>query len=217
MLRDFDVPKTPIDPYLLKRWDRQINYFALFEREGFNARKAQEKLKNSTVAVVGIGAGGSSLISLLSAAGIGNIVGMDFDTVEEVNLPSQIFFKESDIGDLKVKAIKKHITSFNSSVNCEFYNKRVESTEDVYEIIKGADFVFDAIDEPLYYSALWVTRACLKANIPYVSIGSSDKASRVGPMVIPGKTPCYECLGLLPIDKFFMNINTTLLSWVQMY
>lgn len=116
-----------------------------------------------------------------------------------------------------MKAIKKHITSFNSSVNCEFYNKRVESTEDVYEIIKGADFVFDAIDEPLYYSALWVTRACLKANIPYVSIGSSDKASRVGPMVIPGKTPCYECLGLLPIDKFFMNINTTLLSWVQMY
>ena len=59
---------------------------------------AQEKLKKSSVLVIGAGGLGSPLLLYLAAAGIGNIGIVDCDVVDESNLQRQVLFGTDAIG-----------------------------------------------------------------------------------------------------------------------
>ena len=61
-----------------------------------------EKLKKSTVMVVGCGAVGSFAIEALARSGVGHLVVVDFDTVEESNINRQLFALTSTVGRPKV-------------------------------------------------------------------------------------------------------------------
>jgi adenylyltransferase/sulfurtransferase len=69
----------------LKRYSRHLA-IPEFGVEG------QQKLKNSSVLVIGSGGLGSPLLLYLTAAGIGRIGIVDFDTVDESNLQRQVIF-----------------------------------------------------------------------------------------------------------------------------
>ncbi|MFA6050360.1 MAG: ThiF family adenylyltransferase [Candidatus Paceibacterota bacterium] len=55
----------------------------------------QEKLRNAKVVVIGAGGVKSSLLYCLTAAGIGHIMIIDFDTVDLSNLNRQILYDDS--------------------------------------------------------------------------------------------------------------------------
>ena len=75
------------------------------------------------VTVVGAGATGSFVVSLLAQIGIKNISVWDFDVVEEHNLPNQIYTIKQ-IGQLKVEALKELIKE-KSGFDIEIHNERV--------------------------------------------------------------------------------------------
>jgi hypothetical protein len=66
--------------------------------------EGQRKLKASRVLVIGTGGLGSPLLLYLTAAGIGTIGLVDFDTVDQSNLQRQVLFTVSDVGKHKVDA-----------------------------------------------------------------------------------------------------------------
>ena len=70
-------------------------------------KEGQEKLKKSTIAIVGLGALGTNSAELLARAGIGKLLLIDRDIVELSNLQRQSLFEENDVGRL----IKKIRTS----------------------------------------------------------------------------------------------------------
>ncbi len=74
------------------RYSRQI-LFKEISAEG------QEKLARARVVIVGCGATGSILASLLARAGIGALVILDRDYVEPSNLQRQSLFDENDARD----------------------------------------------------------------------------------------------------------------------
>src|SRR2546423_14170215 len=101
-------------PGLEERYSRQI----LFPDIGVDG---QRRLLESRVAIVGCGATGSALASLLARAGVGTLRIIDRDYVEPSNLQRQMLFDEADAAQSLPKAIaaSRKIATFNSQIVAE--------------------------------------------------------------------------------------------------
>ncbi len=86
-----------------------------------------ESFRDNPISIVGCGAIGSYVASSLAKMGLTNFHLYDFDKVEAHNLPNQ-FFKESDVGKLKVDATYEAMIDFNSDVGVIGYTKKVEKS-----------------------------------------------------------------------------------------
>ena len=67
----------------------------------------QKKMFSTSVLVIGAGGLGCPTLLYLVAAGVRNLGIVDFDTIERSNLPRQVIFNESDVGELKAEIARK--------------------------------------------------------------------------------------------------------------
>src|SRR5712671_2098765 len=97
-----------------ERYSRQILF------RGIGA-EGQRRLAAGRVAIVGCGATGSALASLLARAGVGTLRIIDRDYVEASNLQRQSLFDEADAAESLPKAIAaaRKIRGFNSEIEVE--------------------------------------------------------------------------------------------------
>ncbi len=97
-----------------ERYSRQI----LFPPIG---AEGQKRLAAARIAIIGCGATGSALASLLARAGVGYLRIIDRDYVEPSNLQRQVLFDESDAVESLPKAIAaaRKIKAFNSDIVVE--------------------------------------------------------------------------------------------------
>ena len=126
---------------------------------------AQEKLKKSSVLVIGAGGLGSPLLLYLAAAGIGNIGIVDCDVVDESNLQRQVLFGTDAIGVSKTEAARQRLESLNPYVNIRVYNTQLTS-KNALKIIKDYDLVADGTDN--FPTRYLVNDACVMLNRPNV-------------------------------------------------
>ncbi len=130
-----------------------------------------EKLKKSTVMVVGCGAVGSFAIEALARSGVGHLVVVDFDTVEESNINRQLFALTSTVGAAKVDVAAARVRDINPDIAVDALNMRWDENSDV-DIVP--DFVIDAIDSVESKVALY--RWAHKHNVPLItSMGAASK------------------------------------------
>jgi tRNA A37 threonylcarbamoyladenosine dehydratase len=132
---------------------------------------AVKKLQTKTVMVVGCGAVGSFAIEALSRSGVGNIILVDFDVVEQSNINRQLFALHSTIGRPKVDVAAARIADISPDINVQTFNMFWDETSnpDV-----APDFVIDAIDSVPSKIALY--RWCVAHNIPFIaSMGAAQK------------------------------------------
>ena len=132
---------------------------------------AVNKLQQSTVMVVGCGAVGSFAIESLARSGVGHIIVIDFDKVEESNINRQLFATDSTIGKPKVEIAMSRIHDINPDIKVDAINTFFDDKTDFG---KKPDFVIDAIDSVQSKIALY--KWCFKNNIPFVSsMGAARK------------------------------------------
>ena len=108
--------------------------------------KAMEKLKNSRVAVFGIGGVGGYTVEALVRSGIGTIDIIDDDKVCLTNINRQIIATTDTIGKFKVDVAEERIKSINP--DCVVYKHQTfysSETADEFDFSKY-DYVVDAID-----------------------------------------------------------------------
>lgn len=130
-----------------------------------------EKLKKSTVMVVGCGAVGSFAIEALARSGVGHLVVVDFDTVEESNINRQLFALTSTVGRPKVDVAAARVRDINPDIVVDALNMRWDENSDT-DIVP--DFVIDAIDSVESKVALY--RWAHKHNVPLItSMGAASK------------------------------------------
>ncbi|WP_069660830.1 molybdopterin-synthase adenylyltransferase MoeB [Arcticibacter eurypsychrophilus] len=127
--------------------------------------EAQEKLKKSSVLVVGAGGLGSPVLLYLAAAGVGHIGIVDCDVVDDSNLHRQVLFGIEEVGIPKTEAAKKRLLSLNPHINITVYNTQLTS-QNALEIIGGYDVVADGTDN--FPTRYLVNDACLLLNKPNV-------------------------------------------------
>lgn len=176
-----------------ERFDRQLRYFSDVRRDGPAADECQRRLRESTIAVLGVGGLGGRVALELACGGVGEIWLFDGDRVEISNLDRQIQFSEADVGRRKVEVTAERLRSFNSAVEVRSTFGRIESQEALSECIAGADIVVDGIDWPAYEVEHWCNAACFEAGIPYIAMSQLPPLVRLGPLYVPGRTGCYAC------------------------
>ena len=130
----------------------------------------QIMLLQSTVAVVGAGGLGSTVIELLARQGIGHLIIIDNDRFTEQNLNRQIMSTEENLGEYKVIAAAKRIKEINSATTVTTFRERLTG-ENAQSLLSGAHVAVDGLDN--LSSRLVVEQACRQLAIPYVyaSIG----------------------------------------------
>lgn len=105
-------------------------------------------LKNSRVAVFGVGGVGGYVVEALARAGIGSIDIIDNDVISESNINRQIIADYNTIGRDKTEVMKERILSVNPNckVKCHktFYLPEGDFAKDFD--FKSFDYVVDAID-----------------------------------------------------------------------
>ena len=105
-----------------------------------------EKLKNSCIAVFGVGGVGGYAVEALSRAGVGEIHLVDSDRVSVSNINRQIIATHNTVGQYKTEAMRKRILSINPEAKVVCYSLFFdESTKTEFDFTKYS-YVIDAID-----------------------------------------------------------------------
>lgn len=167
------------------RYSRQL-LFQPIQQEG------QDRLQNSSVLVVGIGALGTVICNHLVRAGVGRIRMIDRDYVELSNIQRQMLFDEDDVKDALPKSVaaKNKLMKINSNTVIEAIVGNV-TTENVEELLNGIDIVMDGTDN---LSTRYILNdGCFKHQIPF-SYGGVVSSRGMNAFLIPEKTPCLRCL-----------------------
>ena len=167
----------------------------------------QQRLLESTVLLLGCGALGNVVADLLSRAGIGHLVIVDRDIVEESNLQRQLLFDERDVaeGMPKAEAAKRRIGEINSDVRVTAIVDNIDHTN-IARYADGVDLMVDGLDnlETRYLA----NDFAVSRGVPYVYGGAVGSVGMAFP-VLPHhdgerpwnsasgqdySTPCFRCL-----------------------
>ena len=112
----------------------------------FFGEEGLEKLKNSTVAIFGLGGVGSFAAEAIVRSGVGNLIFVDFDSFSITNLNRQLYATTKTIGKFKTTIAKQRALSINPDVKIKehriFLNEKTANLID----FSSVDSIIDAVD-----------------------------------------------------------------------
>lgn len=162
----------------------------------------QDKLKNTKALVVGAGALGNEILKNLALLGVGNILIIDIDNIENSNLSRSILYREKDEGYSKAQVAAKSVKDINPDCTVHWLNSNV-----VYDLGLGvyrwADIVFGGLDNR--EARLSINQGCCKVGTPWID-GAIEVMFGTVKVFIPHETACYECT-MNEVDKKMLNIR----------
>jgi len=173
----------PLTPSELRRYGRHL----LLPELGL---AGQQRLKASSVMVVGAGGLGSPAAIYLATAGVGRIGLVDFDTVDATNLHRQILHGTADVGRSKLDSARDHLTDLNPEVTLETHEARLTS-ENALDLLGRYDVVLDGTDN--FATRYLVNDACALLARPNVH-GSVFRFEGQVSVFDARRGPCYRCL-----------------------
>jgi adenylyltransferase/sulfurtransferase len=152
--------------------------------------KGQKKLLSSRVAIIGVGGLGSAVATYLAAVGIGELILVEFDSVELINLQRQVIYDEESIGQGKADVAKERLRKLNSDVSIKTYNSPWEEVKE--QLIKDRiDIIVDCVDN---FKAKFALNDFAVANkIPLIHAGVVALGGQII-TIVPGQTGCLRCL-----------------------
>jgi adenylyltransferase/sulfurtransferase len=167
------------------RYSRQV-LFAGIGLEG------QQRLGASSVVVVGCGATGSALSSLLARAGVGRLRIIDRDYVEPSNLQRQVLFDEADAAESLPKAVaaSRKIQAFNSEIKVEGIVADL-TPDNVDDLLDGTDLILDGTDN--FEARYLINDYAVSKRLPWIytaAVGSYCVTMNI----LPGETACLACV-----------------------
>lgn len=169
-----------------ERYGRQLRLFSLFG----SAYEIQDKIREATVVVVGLGGIGGWLIYNLVSIGIGKIIGFDHDVVEISNLNRQILYAEDDVGRLKAVVAEERLRKYNSGITIEMHPSAITADNVADSIPPDANVVVSTAFPVEYY----VNAFCVSHNISVLAQGGGAYSPTGVILMIPYQTGCFACV-----------------------
>lgn len=168
-----------------KRFERQTRFAAL-------GRAGQARLEAARVLVVGCGALGGALAQNLTRSGIGALVIVDRDVVEESNLPRQVLFESRHAIERTEKALaaRETLARIGGPTKIEALVEHVDA-DNVERLVEGVSLVVDGTDN--LETRYLVNDVCVERQIPWIYGGVVGSGGLVLP-ILPGSGPCLACL-----------------------
>ena len=166
----------------MNRYDRQIRLPQV-------GKQGQERLRQSTVLIVGCGATGTYTAEQLVRAGLGRIILVDDDVIELSNLQRQALFSEADLGQKKVEVAGQKLKQINSELEITLYSKNFR--ELIFDETARPDLLLDCTDN--FLARELINNYCRQLRIPFILATAAGTTGQV--MAIqPEIGPCLNCV-----------------------
>lgn len=184
---------------------RETQHPSWFHRQQLALGAAgQSHLRQLRVGVVGLGGIGSLVSMQLSHLGIGSMVLIDGDTVEDTNVPRLIGVSTLDCGSPKVDIAARYAKSIGLVQGIETYFKPLEPADT--QLIASCDVVMSCVDT--HSARALLNRLCYRYLVPVVDMGTVFRVNEDGGMisdagrvvVIGPDRPCLCCWGHIDPD-----------------
>jgi molybdopterin/thiamine biosynthesis adenylyltransferase len=151
--------------------------------------EGQQRIEGATVLVVGAGGLGCAVLPYLCAAGIGQLILVDDDVVEESNLHRQPLYRMSEIGQRKAEVAQATLSSLNPYVDIEAVRGRL-TPANALPLVASADIVVDAADS--FAVTYTLSDECARAGKPLVSASVIGLSGYAGAFC--GTAPSYRAV-----------------------
>lgn len=152
--------------------------------------EGQQRLRDSSVLVIGAGGLGSPALLYLAAAGVGRIGIVDGDEVEISNLHRQVLHAAGDVGRAKVDSARERLQAIDPAISIETHVQQIVA-DNSRSLIRGWDLVIDGSDNfPTRYV---VNDAAFFEGVPVV-YGSVFRFEGQVSLFSPPQGPCYRCI-----------------------
>ena len=176
-----------------------------FSRQSFLGEYSQDIIEDMTVAIIGLGGGGSHIVQQLAHIGFLNYILYDSDTISDSNLNRLVGGTMEDVinARLKVDIASRVIKSIRPEANILGINKK---WQDNPNLIRKANVIFGCVDS---FSQRKELEICSRRYlIPYIDIGmdvhviDGEPPRMAGQVILsmPGE-PCMTCMGFLSEEK----------------
>ena len=149
----------------------------------------QDRLADATIMVVGAGAIGNELIKNLTLLGIGRILIIDMDSIENTNLTRSVLFSAEDVGKNKAEVAAERAHLMNPDVRTKAFVSNI--IDDIgLGVFRRVDVVLGGLDNR--EARLAINQSCYKVNRPWID-GAIEALNGFARVFVPGKGACYEC------------------------
>jgi molybdopterin-synthase adenylyltransferase len=177
------------------------------ERRSYLVSLKYKNLKKKKIGIVGVGGTGNLICSLLARAGVGKLILIDKDMVEESNLERQIMFDFSDTKKSKSKVCYEKLSKF---CNVTFFDNELNENNVESFGLEKCDLIIDCTDN--LESRFIINDFCLDKKIPFIYTGAiqnlgivyfvnSKEASLENKKAKNKKSPCLRCFLYNKIGK----------------
>ncbi|HMP78532.1 MAG TPA: ThiF family adenylyltransferase [Pirellulaceae bacterium] len=167
------------------RYSRQMRLPAI-------GNQGQERLAQSRVLLVGMGALGACSAELLARAGIGHLRLVDRDIVELSNLQRQLLYSEDDARQGLPKAIcaGQRLAQINSQISLEPIVADV-TFQNIEQLVDQIDLIVDGTDN--FETRFLINDISVARGIPWI-YGGCLACDGQTMNILPGDTACLSCL-----------------------
>ncbi len=214
-----DCETKELSSYQLNKYKRQISSFnSLTGIEYSKAIEMQKRICDSCVCVIGIGGTGSHLALTLASIGVGELILVDFDSIELSNTSRQVLYDEGDVGKLKIDVAKEKLAKYNSNLKIETYNAHINDENDLYflDSHKNINLIILCADTPRGKIQFITDRYAQKHQIPWFFYGPfHHNKILIGPYIVPKKTKSYSEIfneNDISHDEQLENINKNFIA-----
>lgn len=153
----------------------------------------QEKVSEARVFIAGVGALGSVAALNLAMMGVGELILVDYDTVEVSNLSRQLLFREDDVGRNKAEVAREFLLEVNPDVSVKAFPSNItEVPKSEYE---RCNVIIDGLDT--FEARRWLNSLAVDAGKPLIHGGIHGWWGNIQ-VIVPYVTPCLECHPLTP-------------------
>ncbi|CAK1601553.1 unnamed protein product [Parnassius mnemosyne] len=160
-----------------------------------------EKIRELSVAVVGVGGVGSVTAEMLTRCGIGKLILFDYDKVELANM-NRLFFQPHQAGLSKVDAAAATLQAINPDVTIDAHNYNITTVDNFQKfcdtISTGSltggpvNLVLSCVDN--FEARMAINTACNELSQNWFESGVSENAvSGHIQFIAPGETACFAC------------------------
>ena len=154
--------------------------------------EGQKKLAQARAVIVGCGATGSAVASLLARSGVGTLRIVDRDYVESSNLQRQSLFDEQDARESVPKAVAaaRQIARFNSQIVIEPHVADL-TPANADPLLGRADLILDGTDN--FETRYLINDYAVKNSAPWIYAAAVGSYA-VTMNILPGETACLACI-----------------------
>ena len=149
----------------------------------------QGKLSQAVVLIVGLGGLGSAAAMYLSAAGVGNMILCDYDTISISNLNRQILYSETEVGQKKVKIAVAKLSRINPDNLYIQLDEKFSRKTSMPSL--AATLILDCLDN--FQGRVDLAEFAFQNNIPLVH-GAIHGFQGQMTFYMPGLSACPVCI-----------------------